>query len=80
LPMVVSDLPTFRWIIKDGYNGLVVARGDEAGLADAATRLLRDDQLRSMMGQNARGQATNYSWPAIAEETERLYMRVLEAT
>jgi glycosyltransferase involved in cell wall biosynthesis len=80
LPMVVSDLPTFRWIIKDGYNGLVVARGDETGLAHAVTRLLRDDQLRSMMGQNARGQAANYSWPAVAEETERLYVRVLEAT
>jgi glycosyltransferase involved in cell wall biosynthesis len=80
LPMVVSDLPTFKWIIKDGYNGFVVARGCEADLAQAEIRLLRDDQLRITMGQNAKGQVGKYTWPAIAQDTERLYLKVLDPT
>jgi glycosyltransferase involved in cell wall biosynthesis len=77
LPMVVSDLPTFKWIIKDGFNGFVVAKGSEGDLARAVIRLLIEDELRSRMGQNARGQVGKYSWAAIAQDTERLYLKVL---
>jgi glycosyltransferase involved in cell wall biosynthesis len=80
LPMVVSNLPTFKWIIKDGYNGLVVEKGSQSDLARALIRLFSDDQLRTRLGQNARGQIGDYSWPAIAEETERLYLAVLKAS
>ena len=80
LPMVVSNLPTFKWIIKDGYNGLVVEKGNQSDLARALVRLFSDDQLRTRLGQNARGQIGDYSWPAIAEETERLYLAVLKAS
>ncbi|MBN2098730.1 MAG: glycosyltransferase family 4 protein [Dehalococcoidia bacterium] len=80
LPMVVSDLPTFRWIIKDGYNGVVVKKGDQSDLARALIRLFSDDQLRTGLGQNARGRVGDYSWPAVAEETERLYLAVLKAS
>jgi glycosyltransferase involved in cell wall biosynthesis len=77
LPMVVSDLPTFKWIIKDGFNGFVVAKGSEGDLAQAVIRLLTEDELRSRMGQDARGQVGKFSWAAIAEDTERLYLKVL---
>jgi glycosyltransferase involved in cell wall biosynthesis len=80
LPMVVSDLPTFKWIIKDGYNGLVVEKGNQSDLARALIRLFSDDQLRTTLGRNARGQIEGYSWQAIAEETERLYLTVLKAS
>lgn len=77
LPMVVSDLDTFKCIIEDGYNGIVTKRGDENNLADALIYLLGNVDIRGKMGMNARKKVEDYSWEKIAEETERLYRRLI---
>jgi glycosyltransferase involved in cell wall biosynthesis len=77
LPMVVSDLNTFKCIIEDGYNGIVTRRGDPKALADAIVYLLENEDVRRKMGENARRKAEKYSWEKIAEMTEKLYEQVL---
>jgi glycosyltransferase involved in cell wall biosynthesis len=77
LPMVVSDLNTFKCIIEDGYNGIVTKRGDPKALADAIVYLLKNKDLRKVMGENARKKVENYSWEKIAEMTEKVYEMVL---
>ena len=77
LPMVVSDLNTFKCIIEDGYNGMVTKRGDPKALADAIVHLLENEDVRRRMGENARRKAERYSWEKIAEMTEKLYEQVL---
>ena len=77
LPMVVSDLDTFKCIIEDGYNGLFTKRGDEKSLADAIIYLLENEDAREKMGKNARKKVEDYSWEKIAEETEKVYEDVL---
>jgi glycosyltransferase involved in cell wall biosynthesis len=76
LPMVVSDLNTFKCIIEDGYNGIVTRRGDPKALADAIVHLLENEDVRRKMGENARRKAEKYSWEKIAEMTEKLYEQV----
>lgn len=78
LPMVVSDLQTFRCIIEEGYNGLVAKRGDESDLAEAILRLLENQDIRNRMSRNAREKAKDYSWERIAEKTEKVYEQVLK--
>ena len=73
LPMVVSDLNTFKCIIDEGYNGIVSKRGDENTLADAIIYLLENEEVRRRMGRNGRKKVENYSWERIAEETEKVY-------
>lgn len=77
LPMVVSDLDTFKCIIEDGYNGIVTKRGDEKNLADAIIYLLENKDVREEMGKNARKKVGDYSWERIAEETEKVYEGLL---
>ncbi|MFC1944243.1 glycosyltransferase family 4 protein [Chloroflexota bacterium] len=77
LPMIASDLEVFKPIVEDGYNGIVLRKLDENDLAQAVVRLLRDDSLRVNMGANARKKVGDYSWAKIAEETEGLYMSLL---
>ena len=43
-----------RMVIEDGVNGLLVPMGDEAALADAMLRLLRDPEGAERMGRAAR--------------------------
>ncbi len=78
LPMVVSDLDTFKCIIEEGYNGLFTKRGDEKNLADAIIYLLENEDVREKMGKNARKKVEGYSWENIAEETERVYEALLK--
>ena len=76
IPMVVSDLDTFKCIIEEGYNGLFTKRGDEKNLADAIVYLLENEDIKQKMGKNGRRKVEDYSWEKIAEETERVYEMV----
>lgn len=77
LPMIVSNLDTFKCIIEDGYNGIVTKRGDENDLADALIYILENVDVRVKMGMDARKKVEEYSWEKIAEETECLYRRLI---
>jgi glycosyltransferase involved in cell wall biosynthesis len=77
LPMVVSDLNTFKCIVEDGYNGLFTRRGDAKSLADAIIYLLENEDLRKKMGENVRKKIENYSWGKIAEMTEKVYAQLI---
>jgi glycosyltransferase involved in cell wall biosynthesis len=77
LPMVVSDLNTFKCIIEDGYNGVITKRGDPKALADAIVYLLESEDVRKKMGENARKKVENYSWERVAEMTEKVYVQLI---
>lgn len=78
LPMVVSDLETFKCIIEDGHNGLFTKRGDEGSLADAIVYLLENEAVRRKMGENARKKAESFTWDRIAEMTGEVYRSVVK--
>jgi len=78
LPIVVSDLNTFRCIIEDGYNGIFTKMRDENNLADAIIYLLENEDIMEKMGKNARKKVEGYSWENIAEETERVYKELID--
>ena len=77
LPMVVSDLDTFKCIVDDEYNGLFTKRKDEGNLADAIMYLLENQNVRERMGKNARKKVEDYSWEKVAEMTEKVYNEVI---
>jgi glycosyltransferase involved in cell wall biosynthesis len=73
LPMVVSDLITFKCIIEKGYNGIITKKGHENNLADAIIYLLENEDVRGKMGKNGKKKVKDYSWERIAEMTEKVY-------
>lgn len=77
LPMVVSDLDTFKCIIDEGSNGLFTKRRDESNLADVIISLLESEEVRNTMSKNARKNVEEYSWERIAEETKKVYSRII---
>ena len=80
LPAVCFDFKCGpRDIIIEGENGLIVPDGDIDGLAEAMIRLMRDDDLRKRMGENAKKVVEKYSedrvmglWVNLYEEISRL--------
>lgn len=60
-------------IIKEGENGLVVSDGDIDGFAEAIVTLMRDDELRRKMGENAKRVVETFSEAKVMDKWVRLY-------
>lgn len=58
-PVVCTDVGTgTSFVNENGVSGLVVPPGDSTALANALTRILSDDVLRSKLGEGAQERAT----------------------
>lgn len=80
LPVVTTDAGGIPYMVEDGVTGLVVPRGDDAALAGAALRLLREPGLAERIAAAARREVTaRYVWSAVGAEWERLYRELASA-
>lgn len=77
LPIVVSDLPVFQKLLKEGESGLFAKTGDEKDFADKIAQLLTQEDIRTQMGERGYEIAQQYSWEKIAERTEQVYRELL---
>jgi glycosyltransferase involved in cell wall biosynthesis len=68
--VIVTDVGGLPEVVEHGKTGLIVPAGDVKRLAEAMMHLLRHEELRVLMGQQAREMAMNrFSWETIAETT-----------
>jgi glycosyltransferase involved in cell wall biosynthesis len=65
-PIVASDLPSSREVLRHGENAWLVAPDDAGALADGITRLLADDALSERIARTAFVDSVAYSWDARA--------------
>src|SRR5205085_1371223 len=78
-PIVATDQPGCRDIVRDEENGLVVPAHDPAALATAIGRLLDDPALRLRFGLRGREIAVNeFSDRLVAAQTLGVYRSLLE--
>ncbi len=77
-PMVATDVPGCREVVRDGETGLLVPLGDTVALADALQRLAEDPDLRRRLGQTARRMIEDdFSEQIVVCETMALYRQIL---
>ncbi len=78
LPLVATDVPGCREVVRDGENGLLVPARDAGALADALARLAEDVQLRERFGRRSRDVAeAEFGIERVAEETLAVYRALL---
>lgn len=79
-PVVVTDLPAVRDVIRPGANGMVFPEGDAAALAAVLRRLLGDRQLAARLGAQARQDVrARYGWAAVATSHATAYGEALKS-
>ncbi len=76
-PVVASDIPGYRDVVREGTDGLLVPAGDPLELAQALRGLALDRPLRARLAHNARERADRFAWPAVAAEVHDCYERAL---
>jgi glycosyltransferase involved in cell wall biosynthesis len=71
-PVLITDFQTARSQVRDGFDAVIVPQ-DETAIADAIESLLKDDDKRRTLCENAR--ATDYG---NAEEVNKIYRMIGE--
>jgi phosphatidylinositol alpha-mannosyltransferase len=72
-PVVASDIPGYRDVVRDGVDGVLVPRGDATALAETLRDLAVAPQQRAAMAVEARAHAPRYAWPTVSAEVLAAY-------
>ncbi len=77
LPVVASDLPEIRRVVRANDLGLLVPEGDTEALAAALRSLVEDKAMREFYAGRSRTAAAVLNWEAQEGDLVALYERVL---
>jgi len=79
-PLVTSDVPGCRHVVRDGVDGLLVPPRDAPALARAIARLQDDPCLARKLGRAARARASNeFDERIVIEKTIAIYDELMTA-
>lgn len=67
-PIVASDLPSLREVLRHEENAILVAPDDAFSLAEGLQRLLLNQQLATRLAQQAALDVRKYTWEKRAEQ------------
>jgi phosphatidylinositol alpha-mannosyltransferase len=76
-PVVATDIPGYRVLMRDGENGRVVPPGHPEALSNALAGVLSARERAHRMGASGRQTALEYEWRVIGERLERCYEEVI---
>lgn len=77
-PLVASDIPGYRCVVRPETEGFLVPPKDEQALALCLVHLLADAELRARMGEAGRLRAAEFSWNQVAGRVLSFYDQVLQ--
>lgn len=78
-PVIATDLPGVRTVVRHEKTGLLVTPGDHNTLKAALLRLLSSPTKRAAMGAEGRRRVEmRYSWEKIAEQLEAAMMATVD--
>jgi phosphatidylinositol alpha-mannosyltransferase len=72
-PVVASDLPGYRSVLRDGAAGRLVPPGDAGALATALQQMLDDAAGRARLRQAGLGAASELSWTRVTDDVLQAY-------
>ncbi|MDH3692314.1 MAG: glycosyltransferase, partial [Gammaproteobacteria bacterium] len=78
LPLVVTDVPGNRDIIRDTGGGLIVRNKDTDDMSEALYKLLTDERERARLADIAYQQSSRYDWSYIADQYLDVYRGVID--
>jgi phosphatidylinositol alpha-mannosyltransferase len=72
-PVLASDIPGYRDVLRDGQEGMLLPAGDPLALAEALRALALDPARRERLARAARERAERFAWPHVAAEVLDCY-------
>lgn len=75
LPILASDVPACREVLKDGAAGELVAAGNHIAWSDRLRQLMTDASSRQTLAARAQAHSPTYGIPCIADQWDQLLKR-----
>jgi glycosyltransferase involved in cell wall biosynthesis len=72
-PIVASDLPAIREVLRDNDNALLVEPGNPQALSAGIRRIMNDQALASRLAAQAARDVLEFTWAKRAERLEALF-------
>ncbi len=79
-PIIASDLPAIREVLRDNENALLVEPGNPPALVAAIVKIKEDAGLGRRLAAQALEDVREYTWPRRAERLEKLFVQIAGAT
>ena len=73
VPVVASDVPGYRDIVRQGVDGLLVPPGDHERLAEALGSMWTDPEARSALAAAASVAVERFAWPTVVDQVLHTY-------
>ena len=71
--IVASDIHGYKGVVRRDREGLLVPPREPKRIAGAIARLLRDDELRTSIGEAGRVRAQEFSWERVTAKVDAYY-------
>jgi phosphatidyl-myo-inositol alpha-mannosyltransferase len=78
VPVVATDIPGYREVVRDETDGLLAAPGDADAVAKALRRVLEDPALAERLATAGRARAEQFSWDVVVSRLEAIYQEALD--
>jgi phosphatidyl-myo-inositol alpha-mannosyltransferase len=72
-PVVASNIPGYRDVVRDGVDGVLVPPGDAQVLAEVLRDLHEEPARRAEMARAAAHDVERFAWPRVAEQVMGAY-------
>ncbi len=72
-PVIASDIPGYRDVVRDGVDGMLIAPGDALALAESLRDLYEEPERRRQMALAAARDVERFAWPRVATEVLEAY-------
>jgi phosphatidyl-myo-inositol alpha-mannosyltransferase len=79
LPVIASDIPGYRTVLREGVQGRFAPPGDPARLAEVVAEVTDDAAGRQRMAAAGRDTVGEYDWPAVATRVREVYLDAITA-
>ncbi len=77
-PVILSDIPTHREIVRDFKGGLLVKAGSDGELANTIQYIIDNPKIRRRLGKVGNKAAlTHFTWPIVGSKILKLYEKIL---
>jgi glycosyltransferase involved in cell wall biosynthesis len=73
LPIITTDGPGCRDVVRKGQDGMMVRAGDPEALAAAMIEIANNEELRRHYAERAKRRAAAFSWDIIVDRYMELY-------
>jgi phosphatidylinositol alpha-mannosyltransferase len=72
-PVIASNIPGYRDVVRDGFDGVLVEPGDAQAIAEALRDLWEEPERRARMARAAAAEVQRFAWPQVAAQIMEAY-------